>query len=258
MKTACLALLLLIRMFVSLADDDHVAVMEMQRKLVQDLQQRLSQQKEINDTATDAVSRYSSRGDLRMFLGEAGAAVEDYRRMVMLDPDQDASHWRLGIALFFAHKPVEAADQFDKYHAFDNVDRENGIWRYLSHYRAFGAERARQELLRYQKDDRPPFPEVYRMFEGSLSAEQVLSSIPADLPAPERQSRLFYADLYIGLHLLVQKKPQEAQGALLRAVQNPWPKSAGYGPNYMWHVGRLQYLQLTGTPDQTAPSNSEK
>lgn len=245
MKTTCLSCLLLTVAFSALAVADHAAVMEMQSKLVQDLQQRLSRQPEINNTAADAVSRYSTRGDLQMFLGKASAAVEDYRHMVMLDPAQDASHWRLGIALYFADKPVEAAAQFDKYHVFDNVDRENGIWRYLSHYRAFGAERAQQELLRYQKDDRPPFPEVYRMFEGSLTAEQVLSSIPTDLSEPERQSRLFYADLYIGLHLLVQKKPQEAQAALLRAVQNPWPKSAGYGPNYMWHVGRLQYVQLT-------------
>ncbi len=105
-------------------------------------------------------------------------AESDYLEMVTLKPELDASHWRLGIAMFFANHPEQAAEQFDKYNSFDNVDRENGIWRYLSHYRAFGKEEARRQLLRYEKDDRPPFKEVYRLFDGSLTAEEVLKSDP--------------------------------------------------------------------------------
>jgi lipoprotein NlpI len=170
--------------------------------------------------------------------------VDEYSAMVRLDPSTDASHWRLGIALFFAERPGEAVAQFEKYHSFDDVDRENGIWRYLSQYRATDAGTAQKELLRYNKDDREPFPAVYRLFDGSLSPQQALAQIPADLPAAERDKRLFYTELYIGMHLVVKQKLPEARDYLARAVSRTWPRTAGYGPNYMWHVARVQLNEL--------------
>lgn len=219
-------------------------VIELQAAMADELREKLMELNVVLDSEPGAIGRYSARGDLHMFLGMYAEAVSDYQQMVRLDPDQEASHWRLGIALFFSQQPEQAAAQFDKYHSFDNVDRENGIWRYLSHCQAYGTEKARAELLRYEKDDRPPFPEVYRLFDGSLTAAQVLSTIPEQLPEPDRQSRLFYSDLYIGMLEVVQENPTAAQAALRRAVENEWPKSAGYGPRYMWHVARLQYCEL--------------
>jgi lipoprotein NlpI len=188
------------------------------------------------------VQAYSQRGDARMFLGEFPEAVTDYRRMVELDEKLDASHWRLGIALFFAERYDEAAAQFDRYHAFDDVDRENGIWRYLSQYRASGKEEARKELLRYEKDDREPFPDVYRLFSGEITPKEIHQRIEADeLSETERDKRLFYAHLYIGMNELVEERPDSAREHLHQAVQNRWPRRAGYGPRYMWQVARLQY-----------------
>ena len=182
-----------------------------------------------------------------MFLGKFAEAEADYKKMSALKPDLDASHWRLGIAMYFAQHPEDAAAQFDRYHSFDNVDRENGIWRYLSHRAAFGKEKAREQLLKYEKDDRPPFREVYQLFEGTMTADQVLQSISPDLPESSRRSRLFYAHLYVGLNDAVEDKPEAALKALREAVKNEWPREAGFGPDYMWHVGRLEYLRLKTT-----------
>ncbi|MCA9059620.1 MAG: hypothetical protein KDA85_14030 [Planctomycetaceae bacterium] len=198
-----------------------------------------SESAELND-----VDLCSQRGDLRFFLRDYAGAVADYRRMVELDASLDASHWRLGIALFMAGHPEEAAGQFDRYHSFDDVDRENGIWRYLSHCRAFGQERAAKELLRYQKDDRPPFGEVYRMFDGTMSVDQVQQAISPDLPPSAQAPRRFYTDLYVGMYHLVRDQPEPARLALQRAVLNPWGRTAGYGPRYMWQVARVQLQEL--------------
>ncbi len=195
-------------------------------------------------SATGAVQIHSRRGDALFFLGRFPKAVEEYKAMVQLDPTQDASHWRLGIALFFADQPKQAVAQFEKYHSFDDVDRENGIWRYLSQYKATDARTAKKELLRYDKDDREPFPAVYRMFDGTLSPDEALAAIPADLPAAERDKRLFYTELYIGMHMVVQEKPDQARRFLSRAVARQWPRTAGYGPKFMWHVGRVQLEAL--------------
>ena len=195
-------------------------------------------------TGRQIVPFHSRRGDALFFLGRFADAVKEYQAMVKHDPSLDTSHWRLGIALFFAEQAESAAAQFDKYHAFDDVDRENGIWRYLSQYRARGAETAAAELLRYEKDDREPFPAVYRLFDGSLTPEEALAMIPRNLSASERDKRLFYTELYIGMHLVVQGKDLEAARYLQLATSRKWPRDAGFGPNYMWHVGRVQFEQL--------------
>ncbi|MCH2201298.1 MAG: hypothetical protein MK102_04985 [Fuerstiella sp.] len=210
----------------------------------QGIQQKYRRVIESTDDSSPTVSIHSRRGDACMLLREYKQAVEEYRAMVKLQPDLDASHWRLGIALFFDGQPETAAAQFDKYHSFDDVDRENGIWRFLCHYRAFGAERAAKELLRYDKDDRQPFPVVYQLFDGSVTPEEALKQIPESLPASERDKRLFYTELYIGLLKTVQHDNAAARKALWNATSRQWPRTAGFGPNYMWHVGRLQFDEL--------------
>ena len=183
---------------------------------------------------------HSRRGDALFFLGRFKESVAEYQAMVLLDPALDESHWRLGIALFFADMPDKAVAQFEKYHSFDNVDRENGIWRYLSQYKATNAATAKKELIRYNKDDREPFPAVYKLFDESLSPKQAIDNIPDSLPHDEHEKRLFYTELYIGMHLIVKNKPNDSQRFLRRAVSRKWPRTAGFGPNYMWHVGRIQ------------------
>ena len=187
---------------------------------------------------------HSRRGDALFFLGRFTDAVTEYQAMVNIDPSLDASHWRLGIALFFADQPEQAVAQFEKYHSFDNVDRENGIWRYLSQYKATGADVAKKELLRYDKDDREPFPAVYKLFDDGLTPEEALARIPDDLPATEQDKRLFYTELYIGMHMVVKKQKLQAEKYLSLAVARKWPRTGGFGPNYMWHVGRVQLEQL--------------
>jgi lipoprotein NlpI len=227
------------------SDDSDVQRVEvLNSQLKESLTIQLREKGSIDAAAADAVDQYSARGDLQMFLGEFEKAESDYLQMVKLKPELDTSHWRLGIAMFFANHPKLAAEQFDKYNSFDNVDRENGIWRYLSHYRAFGKEEAKRQLLRYEKDDRPPFKEVYRLFDGTLTASEVLQAIPADLRDESRDSRLFYSHLYIGMNEVVEGQAENATASLLAATLNTWPRKAGYGPNYMWHIGRLQYIEL--------------
>lgn len=204
----------------------------------------------INKDADD-VQAYSQRGDLYFFLGKFDLAVADYKKMVELEPQLDASHWRLGIAFFYADRFEQAAGQFGRYHAFDNVDRENGIWRYLSQYKATGAKQAAAELLKYDKDDREPFGDVYKLFSNEITGDEILNKIKAaEISEQEREKRLFYANLYIGLNDLVEGNKQSAQQQLRAAVANHWPRKAGFGPNYMWHVARVQYDLLTKADDE--------
>lgn len=196
-----------------------------------------------------SVELFSKRGDAYFFLGQFEKSLADYEQMVKLDETLAAGHWRRGIADFYAGKFKEAAAQFELYHSFDDVDRENGIWRYLSQVKAHGRDKAREGLLKYKKDDREPFPDVYQLFAGSLQADEIVKKIhDAKLDDEERQKRLFYAELYIGLNYDVEDEPEQALKHLQAATSIQWPRTAGYGPHYMWHVGRLHALRLEQRP----------
>lgn len=218
-----------------------------------------AQQKQIRDRAERVVREttariekdannldaFSQRGDAYFFLGKFPESVADYNRMVELDPELKSSHWRRGIALFYAGRYEEGAKQFEAYHSFDNVDRENGIWRYLCQRKAFGLEQARAGLLKYQKDDREPFPDVYRLFAGEITPDEILKRIEtAKMNADEREKRRFYAELYIGLNEFVEGRAESARAHLAKSAANTWGPEAGYGPNFMWHVGRVQFELL--------------
>lgn len=192
------------------------------------------------------VELYSRRGDARFFTADFSGAVADYDQMLKLDESLKSSHWRRGIALFYDKKYEAAAAQFEAYHSFDNVDRENGIWRFLCLYKARGAAAARETLLKYEKDDREPFPVIYRLFEGSLTTRQLQDEFAArELTPAQRMQQSFYIDLYAGLFEDVEGRPETALPALKRAAANTWAPRAGYGPRYMWQVGRLHRDLLT-------------
>ena len=184
-----------------------------------------------------------ARGDAHFKLAEFAKSVAEYDRMVETDPSIERSHWRRGIAYFYAGEYAKAAHQFEIYHSFDNVDRENGIWRYFSQYKALGKEKAQEGLLKYEKDDREPFPDVYQLFQGKKTADEIVAKIlKAEIGEETRDMRLFYAYLYGGLHEAVTGgTPARARDFLRKAVANSWGPKSGFGPNYMWHVGRLHY-----------------
>lgn len=218
-------------------------------------------------SAPDSINLLSRRADSYFNLREFDKAVDDYDRMVELNPASDASHWRRGIAYFYAKQYKKAAGQFERYHSFDDVDRENGIWRFFSQYKAYGEKKAKEGLLKYRKDDREPFPSVYKLFADELASDDILKTIAAaKIGENERQKRLFYAHLYIGLNDAVKGRKKSATRHLRKSTANKWAPTAGFGPNYMWHVGRLQLDLLlednrkstrNTTPGAT-PTNEEK
>lgn len=251
----CLTLLfLLMALPVNAADPgDHPLPETQQKELKASLEKRVSSLTANIEKTPDSVTLYSQRGDALFFLAKFKEAVADYEKMVELDAAQDSSHWRRGIALFYAEEYKKAAHQFEIYHSFDDVDRENGIWRYFSQYKAYGAKKAKEGLLKYRKDDREPFPSVYRLFSGELSAKDVLDGVKAaEISKTERTKREFYAYLYVGLNDALEGRDAAAIRNLHASTANTWGPEAGFGPNYMWHVGRLHYELLLKKRDAAA------
>lgn len=191
----------------------------------------------------------SRRGDTNLFLGRFKESVADFNRMIQLDPSQDAPHWRLGIALYFAGEYEKSARQFVKYHAYDPRDRENGIWKFMAQMRTEGVEKARKEMLPYTQFDREPFPSLYDLYAGKMTTDEFFADLKRRRP-DLNDEMMFFANYYTGLYELMLGNRERARELLRAAVKNPWAIIAEQGPTYMWHCARLhseqvENLQLT-------------
>lgn len=194
------------------------------------------------EEAPKNVSLYSSRGDARLFLSKFAGAVADYEKMIVLDPKLDISHWRLGIAYYYVEKYAKAAHQFEIYHGYDNVDRENGIWRFMSQTRSAGPEKARKGLLKYEKTDRPPYPWLYSLYAGKMKPEQVVAAIKkAGFDEGYEVRVRFHADLYLGIHYELVGNNEKALEHLRKATANAFGRASG---TYMWQVARVHHDRL--------------
>lgn len=202
------------------------------------------------------ISSYSSRGDARLFLADFKGARADYEKMIELNPKLDVSHWRLGIAYFYLKEYDKAARQFGVYHQYDQVDRENGIWRFMSQYKANGLAVARKGLLKYEKDDRPPYPWLYAMFAGKLEPGEIFKKIDEGGFSEHYKTRvLFHAYLYVGIYLeLTEDDSGKALSYLSRAASNPYGRTTG---TYMWQVARIHHQLSKDELDRKAKTKPD-
>ena len=151
----------------------------------------------------------------------------------------------------------KAARQFEIYHNYDAVDRENGIWRFMSQFKSKGLKTAREGLLKYEKDDRPPYPLLYEMFAGRLLPDEVFTKIEeVNYPEEYRVRVLFHATLYVGIYLeLVENNQRIAKDLLKKAFENKYGQSTG---TYMWQVARLHYFQMLKETNSVTSEKSQR
>ena len=91
---------------------------------------RATIRKDAEAVIANSAATLSERGDAFFRLGKFAESVADYEKMVEQEPALEKSHWRRGIAYFYNGQFEKAARQFEAYNSYDNVDRENGIWRF--------------------------------------------------------------------------------------------------------------------------------
>jgi tetratricopeptide (TPR) repeat protein len=204
----------------------------------EELVERLASLTTALSEAPDSVRLYSQRGDTHLFLGRFAEAVADFEKMIEIDAAQDAPHWRLGIAYYFAGQYAKSSAQFVKYQTFEAGDRENGIWKFLADARQLGVEPARARMIEFTRFDREPFPELYEMFAGRMTSAEVLAGLEAKGMARDGAPQ-FFAHYYTGVHEALQGDRGKALALLEKAVASQWGRTAEGGPAYMWRCARL-------------------
>ena len=238
---ACLLLLLLGHA----EADKHPLSPEQRKSLHASIDKAIAQYDAELKKAPESVDLLSRRGDMHLFAGHFKKSVADFEKMIQLDPSTDAPHWRLGIAYYYVDNFKKGMDQFSKYHAYDAVDRENGVWKFFCQANLEGIEKAQGQMLPYTRFDRHPFPDIYDLLAGkdNVTAESILKDAE---DSKESQSakvrRFFFAHLYIGMWHEIHGRKKDALHHLRLATANQYGLSTR---TYMWQVARIHYEQLS-------------
>jgi lipoprotein NlpI len=166
---------------------------------------------------------------------ESAAAFDELARAVA---DQAPHLWQRGIALYYAGRYDDCRRQFESHRTVNPDDVENAVWHFLCVARAESPAKARAALLPVGPDARVPMREVYQMFRGTLTPEQVLSA------AGSQPSALFYGHLYVGLYFEAQGMTARALEHITIAAADRFEREGGY----MHMVARVHLRALTPKP----------
>ena len=197
----------------------------------------------------ELATAYYVRGRASFQAGRVKAAVSDFDRYTKLEPRQAPRQWERGIALFYAERFREGARQFEDYQTFDGNDVENSVWRFLCLVPVVGLQQARATMLPIENDRRVPMMQIYKMYRGEMTPEQVLEAVEQGEPSPEmRSGRLFYARLYLGLYYeALGDKPKARKYILLAADEH---RNDAKINHYMWSVADVHARKYRETPPE--------
>ena len=141
--------------------------------------------------------------------GRIAQSVAGFDRVAKLVPNYAPQLWQRGIALYYAGRFKDCRAQFESHRTVNPNDVENAAWHFLCVARAESPARAKAALLPVGPDLRKPMREIYKMYRGDFSPDQVMEAA-GDGSDPEAS---FYAHLYVGLYY-------EATGDARRALEH--------------------------------------
>ena len=186
-----------------------------------------------------ASSAYEGRAEEEFKLGQIDRSVEDFNRYVALEPRRAPYTWKRGIALYYAGKFAEGRKQFELHQTVNPHDVENGVWHFLCAARETSFEKAQASMLPITGDFRVPMSEVYELFRGKGTAEDVLKATKKGNPSgPELDARTFYAHLYLGLYFEA-KGDKEKTYEHIKAAATEFPQD-----DYMGDVAKVHFKRL--------------
>ncbi len=177
------------------------------------------------------------RGAAKFRACDVAGALADWDREIELDPQAMPDHWMRGIALYYVGRFADGARQFGAYQTVDGNDVENAVWHFLCLARQRGIDQARQEILPIRHDRRVPMMEVYALFRGEKSPDDVLAAAGDGATGEPLRQQLFFAHLYLALFA-------EAEGRAAQCLEHLKLAVGEYSQsNYMGDVARVHLAQ---------------
>ena len=148
-------------------------------------------------------------------------SVDGFDNLARLVPSIAPELWQRGIALYYAGRYKECRAQFELHRTVNPNDVENAAWHFLCVARAESPQKARGAILPVGPDARVPMRQVYEMFRGKMTPEQVLA-------AANQSEGQFFAQLYIGLYFEAIGNDRLALQHITAAAADRFAPAGGY------------------------------
>jgi len=198
---------------------------------------------DLNETVAispDVYEPYQQRGMVQFKLGNFKESIADFDKVVEMEPSVLPQHWQRGISQYYAGRYQECRSQFEAHQKLNSNDIENGVWHFLCVARVRGVKEARAAMLDITGDPRVPMKQIYELFRGQGSVEDVMRAARETEPGQDTKSnQLFNAHLYVGLYYEATGDKAAARKYITAAAQE-YPQG-----HYMWEVARVHSEQFS-------------
>jgi len=202
-------------------------------------------------TDIDKAEKHLSDGMAKFTAGDVQGSLEDFDKTAELAPALIPRLWQRGISQYYAGLYQEGREQFEIHKTVNPNDVENATWHYLCVAKLEGVDAARKALIPIdtKKDSRVPLKEVYELYAGQGSVEQVLQRAKQF----NRPMTYMYANLYIGLYY-------EAAGDVDQAKKYMQAAAAAIDlrEHYMQRVAKVHLQQRGWQPARKAKKADTK
>jgi len=189
------------------------------------------------------------------------ASVNDFDRLIKLQPSRSDSLWERGISCYYAEDYADGAKQFLDYQNYHDQDVENSVWRYLCLAESDGLAKARETLIPIERDPRPGLQEVLELYRGNVTPEQLLQQMErTKLTGEAAAGYRFYTLLYVGLYYVADGK-NDLAARYLKQAADPKLLEAGSSriSKYMWETAGIAYRDVVKRQaDAAAPENDDE
>ncbi len=194
-------------------------------------QQATESLKKLATAFPDRFNYHFSLADAYFMNGQPKESVAAYDRALEIRPDMAPRCWQRGLALYYAGEFELGKKQFEIHRTVNTQDVENSVWHMLCHTKVANLETARSEMIPISGDRRVPMSQVFEMFAGTGSVQNVLDAAQdSSHTEQERTTFTYYAHLYIGLYQEMTGEDDQAMESMRSAAKiNPLPKGTVMG-----------------------------
>ena len=189
------------------------------------------------ESSGGSVQLYNQRGEANFRAGSIDSSIADFSRAIKLEPRLEPHHWQRGISYYYAGRFEDGNKQFELHPTVNPRAVEHGVWQFLCRARANGIEDARAHMLPLSGDPRVPMAEIWRLFQGKGTVEDVFQAAERGAGSTLHH-QLFYAHLYVGLYYETLDQGAKASEHIRKAAEAPG------ATHYMGDVARVHARML--------------
>lgn len=161
-----------------------------------------------------------------MDLGEQFYAAADMQRSVQAydlvleaNPDLKPRLWQRGLALYYNQEYLRGVEQFESHQTLNTQDVENSVWHLLCQSKLSSVDAARQSMIQIEGDFRVPMKQVFEMFAGTGTPEDVLNACGYQAGSLRESSELYHGLIYVGLYHEMMGDQKASLDAMEQAVE---------------------------------------